>query len=277
MPLYENFSGQRLWYEEQGSGTPVLLLHGWCMTSSVWQLQRDSLAADFRIITPDLRGFGKSSAIRDECNLENFASDILALVERLELSSLILAGWSMGAEVAVMVASTIKIPVSGLVLISGTPSFSNREDFPHGLGRLETEGMALKVRRNISRAFTGFIQNMFASGELDDPAVAEKVNSILSLLPTPEASIALQSLKSLAESDIRHLFADLDLPALIINGDSDPVCLPGASQWMTDRMPSSNHTVFSGAGHAPFLTMPDEFNTCLRSFIEKLQLRSTGE
>jgi pimeloyl-[acyl-carrier protein] methyl ester esterase len=277
MPWYENFSGRRLWYEDLGSGTPILLLHGWCMSSSVWRLQRDSLSADFRIITPDLRGFGKSSAITDDCNLENFVSDTLALVERLRLSSLILAGWSMGAEVAVMAASKISIPVSGLVLVSGTPSFSLRDDFPYGLGRVESEGMALKVRRNVNRAFAGFTGNMFAPGELDDPAVAASVNDILSSLPTPDTSVALQTLKSLSESDIRPLFEDLDLPTLIINGDNDPICLPGASQWMADRISSSSHKIFPGAGHAPFLTMPDKFNNCLRHFIDKLQLRSSGE
>lgn len=275
MPWYENFSGQSLWYEEQGNGTPVLLLHGWCMTSKVWRFQLDSLASNFRIVAPDLRGFGKSSAITDECNLDACVSDVLALVERLKLSSLVIAGWSMGAEIAVMAAGALKEAVSGLVLVSGTPSFRRRDDFPYGLGRVEVEGMTLKVRRNMQRAFEGFVGNMFAPGELDDPLVEACVRSMRSELPLPATAVALQSLQSLAEADLRSLFDDLDLPTLILNGDSDPVCLPGASQWMADKMPSGKHIVFPGVGHAPFLTRPGTFNSCLTQFIN--EILSKGE
>lgn len=270
MPWYENFSGQSLWYEEQGNGTPVLLLHGWCMTSKVWRFQLDSLASNFRIVAPDLRGFGKSSAITDECNLDACVSDVLALVERLKLSSLVIAGWSMGAEIAVMAAGALKEAVSGLVLVSGTPSFRRRDDFPYGLGRVEVEGMTLKVRRNMQRAFEGFVGNIFAPGELDNPLVEARVKNLRSELPLPATAVALQSLQSLAEADLRSLFDDLDLPTLILNGDSDPVCLPGASQWMADKMPSGRHIVFPGVGHAPFLTRPDMFNSCLTKFINEI-------
>lgn len=278
MPWYENYAGQRLWYEEKGSGIPLLLLHGWCMTSSVWQFQLDALATDYRIIAPDLRGFGKSCMIKDGCNFDAYVSDIAALVERLELSQLILAGWSMGAEIAVMALKTLNAAVSGLVLISGTPSFSQRDGFPYGLESQESEGMALKVRRNINRAFTGFINNMFTPGELDKSEVTEKVNSILSSLPIPDASVALKSLKSLAETDIRTFFHEIDIPVLILNGDRDIICLPGASQWMADILSTrSTHIVFTGTGHAPFLTMPDKFNSCVKDFIRKLTPRSSGE
>lgn len=277
MPWYENFSGQRLWYEEQGSGTPLLLVHGWCMTSAIWRLQLDSLPAHFRVIAPDLRGFGKSSAVADGCGFDGFVSDLVALVEQLNLSGLVLAGWSMGAEIAVMLARAVKESVSGLVLISGTPSFSRRDDFPHGLGRGEVEGMALKVRRNIRRALAGFNNRMFAPGELDDPMVAQQVRDLLSTLPTPDAMVALQSLQSLAETDIRPFFADLELPALIMNGEHDPICLPDASQWMADRIPSSCHTVFAGAGHAPFLSRPDAFNACLTNFVTRICSQLEGK
>ncbi len=276
MPWYENHSGDPIWYEEHGSGVPVIFLHGWCMTSAIWRMQIEPLSANLRIITPDLRGFGRSPRGSGACDLHSFADDVLALAEHLHLSGVILAGWSMGAQIAVLAAADGAIRLSGLVLVSGTPCFTRKDDFPYGLWPSESEGMALKVRRNLSKAFSGFIRNMFADGEFEDHLLEGRIGTILSTIPLPDPDVALETLESLASSDIRGIFGRIEIPGMILYGENDTITLPKASKWMAGKMISARIHGFSGAGHAPFLTRAEEFNSCMISFFRELQFKVSG-
>ncbi|MDA8429341.1 MAG: alpha/beta hydrolase [Geobacteraceae bacterium] len=262
MPWFENAAGNRLWYEEYGAGTPILFIHGWCMSSAVWGFQREGLSNFFRVITLDLQGHGKSSVCPDGFQIKGCAGDIVELIEHLGLNQAILAGWSLGAQIAIEVSQLNTERVSGLVLISGTPRFVQTHDFPHGLSRLEVEGMAKKVYRNIHRAVAGFITRMFACGEDRSVAVGKLLSSVS--LPTPET--ALQALEALVEADMLGCLARINCPTLILHGDCDLVCLPQASEFMEMQVPMSHRIVFAGCGHVPFLTQSSKFNACLEDF-----------
>ena len=274
MPWYENDICDRLWYEELGSGPPLILLHGWCMSSAVWRFQFDALSENFRVIAPDLRGFGRSSDCSIDCNFSGFAADLAALIRHLDSADILLTGWSMGAQVALQALPLIREKLAGLVLVSATPTFIGRDDFSHALSRIEADGMALKVRRNIHRALTGFISRMFAPGELDDVALAGQVSDVLSTVPVPTVEVALQSLQALVDADMREIAAAVDLPTLIINGDSDIICLPEASAWLSNTISASRQSIFTGCGHALFLTCSSRFNAELTGFFRRISGRS---
>ena len=261
MPWFEN-AGNRLWYEEYGAGTPIVFIHGWCMSSDVWVFQREGLSDFYRVITLDLRGHGKSSECFDGFQIKGCAGDILGLIEHLGLNRAILAGWSLGAQVAIEVSQLNTERVSGLVLISGTPRFVQSHDFPHGLSRPEAEGMAKKVHRNINRALEGFITRMFACEEIRSVVVDRLLSSVS--VPTPEA--ALQALEALVEADMLDCLTRIDCPTLILHGDCDLICLPQASEFMEMQIPMSQRIVFAGCGHVPFLTQSGKFNACLEDF-----------
>jgi len=266
MPWYVNDEGQRLWYEEQGSGPALVLLHGWCMSSVVWRFQLETLSRSFRVIAPDLAGHGKSEKAAGGYGFEGFSADIAALLRHLDLSGAILAGWSLGAQVALLACSRVRERLSGLVLISATPCFVAGDDFPHALEKAEVDGMAVKVRRNIARALNGFSQLMFAAGELADTALTDRVAALLASIPLPETDTALQTLQALAGADMRHLLSKIDLPTLIINGERDSICLPGASAYLARMIGSSSRIVFDACGHAPFLTRHEEFDQSIINF-----------
>jgi pimeloyl-[acyl-carrier protein] methyl ester esterase len=107
---------------------------------------------------------------------------------------------------------------------------------------------------------------MFASGELDEPSLAEMIHELLSTVPMPPADVALEALDALAVSDLRDRLALIDLPTLIIGGDSDVICLPQASEFLAQRISSAQQVIFTGCGHAPFLTQSARFNACLEEF-----------
>jgi len=266
MPWYENDGKVRLWYEEQGCGPTLVLVHGWCMSSAVWQFQLATLSRSFRVIAPDLRGHGKSGKTANGCDFKGFSADIEALFRHLDLHGAILAGWSLGAQVALLACPQIRERLSGLILISGTPRFIATDDFPYALQKVETDGMSVNVRRNLARTLNGFRQAMFATGELDDSSLAGRVNDLLATIPFPETDTAFKSLQALAAADMRSLLPRIDLPTLIVNGDRDCICLPEASVFMAQRIGSSNHLVLTGCGHAPFLTRCNEFDESIANF-----------
>lgn len=267
MPWYTATDNTRLWYEDRGNGKPLVLVHGWCMSSAVWRFQLEALSRSFRVIAPDLRGHGASIPCAEAgARLEGFSADMEALFRHLDLEGAVLAGWSLGAQVALMASFPLKSRLAGLALIAGTPCFTAAEGFPAGLGKIESDGMALKVRRNTRRAIEGFNTRLFAPGELEEPGLAERVHAVLGGIPIPETPVALQSLQSLAGADLRLLLHRVELPTLIISGDNDMICLPEASAYMASHIRASRHVVFAGCGHAPFLTRGRAFDACLGGF-----------
>ncbi len=270
MPWCTLESGRRLWYEEHGEGQPLVLLHGWCMSSAVWRLQFETLGRTFRLIAPDLRGHGQSEAAPDGHDFAGFSADVVELFRHLDVHDAVLAGWSLGAQVALLAYAKLRERLCGLVLISGTPRFTSSDDFPHGLNATEIAGMSVKVRRNPAKALEGFMADMFADGEQDILDQDERIRQILGAIPLPDKQVAVQGLKALAEADMRGLLPAINLPTLILSGDQDRICLPGASAYMARHIPSGSHVVFSGCGHVPFLTQCNEFNDAMSSFCRRI-------
>lgn len=274
MSWFKNRAGERLWYQEAGCGTPLVLLHGWCMSSAVWQGQFDGLAASFRLIAPDLRGHGSSRPLVGRCDFDSMAADLFDLLHSLDCQDAILLGWSMGAQVALQACNQLNSRLSGLVLVSATPCFTAREDYPFGLSSAEVSGMHLKVQRNRGRALSGFHARMFAEGEIETAAQSERVSELLSAVVPPETWLAIEALDALASADMRPHLAGIDLPTLLLHGDRDLICLPQASQYLAEGLKFSRRTVFSGCGHAPFLTRPEQFNHEIISFVGSIRERS---
>lgn len=260
MPWFENRSGEHLWYEDAGTGAPIIFLHGWCMSSAVWQHQFKTLDSSFRIIAPDLRGHGRSRPVFGYFDFEHFATDLLDLVRFLGLENVILVGWSMGGQIALQACHDLEDKMVGLVLVSATPSFTAQGDCPFGLTPNESSGMRIKVQRNIVRALSGFHSRMFADGEREELKLSGQVSELLKTIVPPETSVAVAALDSLVKADMRLLLPRISVPALVLNGDRDMICLPQASNYLAEHLKSARHIVFSGCGHAPFITRPEQFN-----------------
>jgi pimeloyl-ACP methyl ester esterase len=266
VPWYENDRKNRLWYEDQGVGPVIVLVHGWCKSSAVWRFQLDALSKYFRVIAPDLAGYGKSGCPADEIDLYGYAADLVALFNALKLENTLLVGWSQGAQIVLQASLALHERLWGIVLVSGTPRFTSSVDFPHGLSETEANGMANKVKRNLGRALAGFNAHMFAEDELENATNGEQILELLSSEPLPETGIAIQGLKALYKADLRSILRKIKLPTLIINGNQDQICLPGASSFFAENISESRHVIFSGCGHAPFLSHAADFNNCISEF-----------
>jgi pimeloyl-[acyl-carrier protein] methyl ester esterase len=266
MPWYQNRRGEQFWYEDEGKGCPVVLLHGWCMSSAVWKYQYDGLSSSMRLLAPDLRGHGRSREISGGLGFEGFASDLVDLFDTLGLSKAVLVGWSMGAQIALQASAELSGRLAGMVLVSATPRFTASDDFPHALASKEAGGMRLKVQRSTRRALDGFYSRLFAENELESHSFAAEIKQLLSTIPSPDTDAALDALDALIRTDMRGLLDAIALPTLIVNGAQDRICLPQASCYLKEHIQGAEQTVFPLSGHAPFLTQSHRFNAEITRF-----------
>lgn len=264
---YRNRRGEQLWYEERGSGYPVVLLHGWCMSSAVWKYQFDDLSGSLRLVAPDLRGHGNSHGSSDHLDFDSFANDLVDLFDCLELTQAVLIGWSLGAQIVLQAVSELSGRLAGQILVSATPRFTATHDFPYGLVANEAGGMRTKIERNLQRALEGFVSRLFAPGELENHPCAAEIRQLLAGIPSPDVTAILDALETLVRADMRNILASIVLPTLIVNGACDRVCLPQASTYLKEHIPGAEQIVIPNCGHAPFLTHSSQFNAEIAGFV----------
>ncbi len=266
MPHFSARSGDTLWYQDQGCGPVLLFIHGWCMSGEIWKLQCEELHEYFRIITVDLPGHGCSGIPGNGFTVSGSADIVSDLLEELNIEQAVVVGWSLGAFVAVNMVLNHKKHTSALVLVSPTPRFVRTDEFPFGLLATEARGMAAKVQRNIQRALSGFQTLMPAP----DEAMAHGYQELLASIPLPSTAVALQALQALVDEDLRDVLAHIDCPVLIIHGDQDRICLPQASEYMSEKICCSRRIVFPKCGHIPFISQSSQFNGSLVVFMGRV-------
>src|ERR1700692_3942011 len=174
----ENSSNIELYYEDHGSGKPVVLIHGYPLSGASWEKQVPVLLhAGYRVITYDRRGFGKSSQPTTGYNYDTFAEDLHKLLTHLKLQDFTLIGFSMGGgEVARYIGKYGSKGVSKAVIISGVPPFLLKTpDNPEGLDGGVFQGIEKAVTADRYAFFTKFFKNFYNTDVLLNKRVSEQV------------------------------------------------------------------------------------------------------
>jgi pimeloyl-[acyl-carrier protein] methyl ester esterase len=254
-------AGVQISYRDFGTGRPLIFMHGWLMSQRVWEYQAP-LAETFRVIMPDLRGHGMS--VGGEFSYDGCVADLQELIGFLGLEKAVVVGWSMGAQLALRLCKSLCHRIAGLVLVGGTPLFCSAEGYLHGVPPAEARSMALVLRKNFTRTAGDFFRGMFSAEELEHNDIAGLARTVVGRLPEP--SVALAALDELVRTDLRGLLPEIDVPVLLMHGDADRICLPGAADYLRASLSDARLHVFTGSGHAPFLTRCAEFNTLLSAF-----------
>uniref|UniRef100_A0A831XEX7 Alpha/beta fold hydrolase n=1 Tax=Geobacter metallireducens TaxID=28232 RepID=A0A831XEX7_GEOME len=268
MPFVETADNVTIHYEEEGAGFPLVLVHGWAMAGKVWGFQRP-LAERFRLITVDLRGHGKSSTAPGYA-FADFAADLALLFDRLALDRAALVGWSLGAQVALEAAPLLGDRIAALVFVSGTPRFTAADGWPHGLPATEARGLGLRLKRAYDATLGDFFRRMFAKGELTPEQYQRIVREIVIPRPLPDPGAVQASLATLAGGDHRRVLSSIAAPTLVIHGDRDAICPPGAGRHLADTIPGARFLHLAGVGHAPFLSRPELFNGAVGRFLAEV-------
>ena len=262
--------GANLYYEDHGQGQPIFLVHGWSCSTKVWHRNIAELARQFRVIALDSRGHGNSSKTLCGHQISQYARDVRALIEHIDLRDVILLGWSLGGPVVLSYWQQFSSDsrLSGIGMIDSNPfPFSPDAWNCHSLRNFNSAGMAgvFKALADDPDGFaTAFSHRMFKSGK----AAPEDLNWLLDELRKTPPWIAIAIYSDFLTSDYAGVLPTLSIPAIIFAGNSE-VFAQGNSQgkYLAGLVPNATFVPFDDAGHMPFYEQPAKFNAALIKFI----------
>jgi non-heme chloroperoxidase len=269
----ENSGDIELYYEDHGSGIPVVLIHGYPLNGASWEKQVPVLlAAGHRVITYDRRGLGKSSQPTTGYNYDTFAEDLRKIVTHLKLKDFALAGFSMGGgEVARYLGRYGSKGVSKAVIVAGVPPFLLKTaDNPEGVDGSVFEGIQKAVAADRYVFFSEFFKNFYNTDLLLGKRVSEQaVQASWNVAAGSSATASLACVPTWHE-DFRKDLSRIDIPTLVVHGDADRILPIQASGHRTAKLiKGARLVVLKDGPHAINWTHADELNLELVSFLGK--------
>jgi pimeloyl-[acyl-carrier protein] methyl ester esterase len=234
--------------ERHGSGRDLVLLHGWGLHGGVWSALAASLAATFRVHLVDLPGHGGSRDVP----LDGI-DGIVAAVADVTPAGAQVCGWSLGGLVALRLASRHPEQVAALTLVSTTPSFVQRDDWPHAMARATLEDFAHGLRTDPARTIRKFV-NLNALG---GPQARERMRELAELYGargTPSANALAAGLALLLDTDLRGEVGRIGVPARVIHGARDALVPVEAGRWLAAALPGAQLVEIDAAAHLPFVS-----------------------
>jgi len=274
----ENSGTIDLYYEDHGTGKPVVLIHGYPLSGASWEKQVPVLLdAGHRVITYDRRGFGNSSKPATGYNYDTFAEDLHKLITKLDLRDFTLVGFSMGGgEVARYFGQYGAKGASKAVIISGVPPFLLKTaDNPDGLDETVFEGIQKAIMMDRYAFFTEFFKNFFNTDVLLGNRVSEQ--AVQASWNTAVGSSAIASLACVPtwHEDFRKDLAQITVPTLVMHGDSDRILPINASGDRTASLiKGARLVVVNGGPHCITWTHADQVNHELLEFLGKAKRKS---
>jgi pimeloyl-ACP methyl ester carboxylesterase len=267
----ENSGAIDLYYEDHGSGPPVVLIHGYPLSGRAWDKQLPVLLdAGRRVITYDRRGFGKSSQPASGYDYDTFASDLAALMDELDLKDAVLVGHSMGTgEVTRYLGSRGSARAAKGVLVSPIPPFLlQADDNPEGLPGSLFEGFVKEAEADVPAWMKGFLDNFYNLDQLRGTLVSDQAYQSSFDLALAMSAIAAVACIPTWETDFRADLAKIDVPMLVIQGDADRI-LPyeKSGQRLPGLIEDTELVTIEGGPHAIAWTHASQVNDALLRFV----------
>ncbi len=267
----ENSGSIELYYEDHGSGRPVVLIHGYPLSGRAWDKQVPVLLEDRRrVITYDRRGFGKSSQPTTGYDYDTFAADLNALLERLDLRDVTLVGHSMGTgEVTRYLSRYGSARVAKGVLISPIPPFLlQAPDNPEGLPASLFDGFMNDARQDPPMWMKGFLDNFYNYDKFHGTLVSEQAYQASWNIAVSASATATVACIPTWETDFRADLPKLDVPMLVIQGDDDRVLpFPNTGKRLPGMIKDMQMVVIEQGPHAIAWTHADQVNSALLKFM----------
>jgi non-heme chloroperoxidase len=268
----ENSAPIEIYYEDHGSGQPVVLIHGYPLDSSSWEKQSAVLLdAGKRVITYDRRGFGKSDKPTTGHDYDTYAADLSALVSALDLQDAVLVGFSMGTgEVARYLSRYGSHRVAKAVFIGSLQPFMLKtEDNPSGgMAQTDVDGMLDTIKADRYAFFTGFLQNFYNTDENLGTRISEEALRNSWQLATNISPYTSVWAVATWFTDWRADIDQIDVPTLIMHGTGDVnVPIDITSRVLAKMLPSATYIEIEGAPHGMLWTHGEEINKALLDFL----------
>lgn len=251
-------------YEDSANRVPVLWIHGYPLSSMLWEFQVTELADIARQITPDLRGHGRTEPTAPPYDMALFADDCVRLLDHLGLEgAVVVGGLSMGGYVALDLCRRHPQRVAGLILAS-TRAGADTE-----AGKAARDQAAATAKdQGVEAIVEGMLPKLLAPGTAaEQPDLVEYVRGMMLETSVDGVGGALAAMRDRVDST-----GDLpgfDVPALVLHGAQDQLIPVVEAELLAGSLPDAELVVIPGAGHLPNLEQPDVFNDAVRVFLER--------
>jgi non-heme chloroperoxidase len=275
MPLItvgtENEAAIEIHYEDHGTGRPIVLIHGYPLNGNSWERQeRVLLAAGYRVITYDRRGFGRSSQPTVGYDYDTFAADLHALLEHLALDDLVLGGFSMGTgEVTRYLGTYGSARVRKAVLLGVIPPFLLKtEDNPDGVDREVFEGIKAAIVDDRYAYFKDFLDNFYNVDVLGGSKISDQAWQASFNVAVGASPYATHACVDTWLTDFRGDLPKIDVPTLVVHGTEDRILpFPATARRLPGLLDDLRLVTVEGGPHNIAWTHPDEVNKALLEFL----------
>ncbi|GAA1270296.1 alpha/beta fold hydrolase [Sphaerisporangium rubeum] len=255
-------------HNPEGTGPPLMLVHGHPFDRSMWAPQVEHLGRDGRrVIVPDLRGYGRSSVVPGKTPLQTFAQDIAALLDHLDVAEVVLGGLSMGGQIVMEFHRLFPDRLRGLVLAATAPQAETEEG-----RRIRNATADRLLREGLDGYAEEVLAKMVAPASIRrSSAVAEHVIGMMRRTPPEGAAAALRGRAE--RPDYLASLSRVRVPTLIVVGSDDEFTPIGDARLMHEVIPGSALVVIEDTAHMPNLERPAEFNAALSRFLDSISRR----
>lgn len=272
-PTVEKKQAVKLYYKDFGEGQPVILVHGWPLSHRMWEYQVDDLVnAGYRVISYDRRGFGKSSQPWNGYTYQDFADDLYEVICSLELSNVILVGFSMGGgELATYVEKYGTSKLSKLVFLSSVaPYMLKTDDNPEGVDEQVFEDMKAGIAEDRAGFFADFGKNFVNLDKNNDRISKAQVDMNWYISCRASRKGTLDCVDAFGKTDLREGCKQIDIPTLVVHGDDDAIVpFEVSGKRAAALIPNAELKVIKGAPHGLTFTHNKELNPILIEFFNK--------
>lgn len=251
-----------MYYEDSGSGLPVVFLHGFPLDRTNWQPILQRLKGQARMITPDLRGFGRSEAPAGPAFMNTYVKDIVGLLDELTIEKAVLVGHSMGGYVALAFARLFPERLLGLGLVAtqALPDAPDRKEARYDSAKAVASQGAVFAANSLPQKYSG------------NPDIQEQVRQII-LRTAPNGIIA--ALMGMAErEDSTPFLKDIGVPSLVVAGSADMLIPAKVSQEMAVALPDTEYVEIPGGYHMLMLEHPDEVAAAVSRLLGRVQAKA---
>ncbi|MGV7229059.1 MAG: alpha/beta fold hydrolase [Nitrospirales bacterium] len=250
-------------YTDQGNGTPLVFIHAFPLSKTMWQPQVDALKDTHRVITIDLGGHGESNIVLWNDSLDGYAKNVIRLLDHLEIAQAVFVGLSMGGYTLFSIYRHYADRVKALVL-ADTRAQADTEE-----GKAGRQSMAEVAFKDSASAIADLmLPKLLAPATIEQrPEIVEQVRQMI--LQTSTAGIVVDLVAMAARPDSTDLLSTITCPTLVIVGEDDQATPVAESQYIAQRIPGSTFVTIPQAGHLSNFEQPAAFNQALRSFLKK--------
>lgn len=259
MPV-KQIRGIRLAYDDIGEGQPLVFVHGHPFDRSMWQRQIDYFKDRYRLILPDLRGYGESDVTVPRVLLDEMALDIIHLMDELEVDSAVFCGLSMGGQIVFDLYRSFPQRVGALIIADSDASGETAESREARLAKAEAI-----LRFGMEQHTNETIDQYIAAASMASPGVYDHLRRMM-INTAPEGAAAAHRGRA-ERRDHVALLPSIRVPALIIVGSEDFFTPLPVARIMSDGIPNARLVCIEGAGHLPNMEKPEQFNHAIEEFL----------